>query len=73
MRFHVSIESRRIRLLDTDNLVGGSKFVLDLLKKRGGCGLIDDDAPDRIALSVTQTKVRHPVDECTVITVTPLP
>lgn len=62
-RYRVSIKSRRRRLLDPDNLVGGAKYVLD------GCryaGLIPGDSAGEIELVVTQEKSTK---EETVITI----
>lgn len=53
-RLVVRIKSFRVKLLDTDNLVGGAKYFLDGLRY---AGLIPDDSPDKITLEVTQEKV----------------
>lgn len=62
----VRITSHRRRLLDPDNLVGGVKYFVDSIKY---AKLIDGDAPENITLEVSQNKVAHKADECTVIEV----
>jgi hypothetical protein len=53
LKAKVSIERRGPKLLDPDNAVGATKIVIDALKD---CGLIEDDSPDHIELSVSQVK-----------------
>lgn len=64
--FLVCITSFRKRLLDTDNLVGGSKYFTDSLRY---AGLIHGDAENQITLQVKQVKDQ---DERTEITITQL-
>lgn len=54
-RHHVRIRSRRVRMLDIDNLYGGCKHLIDALR---GAGVIPDDDPESITLEVTQEKVK---------------
>jgi hypothetical protein len=63
-RHRVIIETRRVRPTDHDNLC--EKFHIDALRH---LGLIPDDDPKSIDLVTIQKKVRHKVDEKTVITV----
>ncbi len=63
-RAFVFITSFRRRLLDTDNLVG--KYVVDSLRY---AGLIFDDSPDQITLTVRQRKVAHKGEERTEVTI----
>lgn len=49
----VTIERRSPRLLDTDNAYGAVKMVVDGLKSNG---IITDDSPEYITLTVMQTK-----------------
>lgn len=51
----VRIERRGIRLLDKDNLMGGTKAIVDALRY---AGLIPDDNPEAIDLIITQKKVK---------------
>ena len=64
-RYQVSVVSYRRKLLDPDNLTGGCKYFIDGLRY---AGLIPDDAPDKITLTVSQEKVK--ADERTEITIT---
>lgn len=50
----VRIISKRKRLLDLDNLTGGTKYFIDGLRY---AGLIPGDRPDQITLEVSQEKV----------------
>ena len=52
----VEIRSFRVRVLDLDNLIGGAKLLTDSLKE---LGLIWDDSPDYIDLSVTQFRDKY--------------
>lgn len=67
-RYTLRIESRRCRLLDPDNLVGGVKFFVDSLRY---FRVIPDDTAKVLRLIVFQTKVRSKAEEKTVITVIP--
>ena len=68
-RHVVRICSFRRRLLDSDNLIGGSKYFIDGLRH---AGLIPDDRPQDITLEVCQEKVKRKEDERTEIEITPL-
>jgi hypothetical protein len=63
-RFLVRIVSRRTRLLDPDNLIGGCKYFIDTARY---AGLIPNDSPEDIRLEITQEKVKHRPEECTFI------
>lgn len=65
----VRITSFRRRLLDPDNLMGGSKYFTDGLRY---AGLISGDAEAQIRLEVSQQKVKSKADECTRIEIEPL-
>lgn len=57
---HLTIERHGKRQLDKDNLYGGAKLLIDVLKKRG---MITDDSPEHVELEVTQVKLskgEHP-------------
>jgi hypothetical protein len=54
-RHHVRIISRRVRLLDIDNLYGGCKHLIDALRLSG---IIPDDDPESITLEVTEEKIK---------------
>lgn len=69
-RVKVRIVSLRCRLLDIDNLAGGSKFLLDALRYDG---LIRDDCPDAIDLTVSQIKVTKRCDEETLVFIERIP
>lgn len=58
----VCIASRRLRLLDTDNLC--VKFHLDALRY---LRVIENDSPDHVILEVRQEKVKNKAEECTLI------
>jgi len=45
---------KRKRAFDIDNLYGGCKFILDALKDKGGLGIIQDDSPKHVVLTVEQ-------------------
>lgn len=47
----VSIVRQSLKQLDTDNLYGSAKVILDALVSNG---VIEDDSPDHIELTVTQ-------------------
>lgn len=53
-RHRVRIISRRVRLCDPDNLVGGCKFLIDSLRL---ARIIPEDNPQSLALEVAQEKV----------------
>jgi hypothetical protein len=65
-RYFIRIESRRRRLTDEDNLC--AKYHIDGLRY---AGLIPDDAPNTVKLSVFQTKVQTAEDEVTIIEIFP--
>lgn len=50
----LTIERRGTRMLDKDNAYGGSKQIVDIIKRLGL--IIDDDAAN-VELEVTQTKL----------------
>lgn len=61
---HVTITRYSVGTLDEDNLVGGCKPLVDVLKPASGknphgLGLIGDDTPDRLKLVVRQVKCRR--------------
>jgi Holliday junction resolvase RusA-like endonuclease len=56
-RAKVSIERFGTRSLDVDNLTGGCKMLIDSLRQ---LGLIVDDSPAHIALTVTQRISKTP-------------
>ncbi len=66
-RCAVRIKSFRTRLLDPDNLIGGTKYFVDSLRY---AGLIHDDREADITLSVSQEKVSHKKEEQTEIQIT---
>jgi hypothetical protein len=53
-RHRVRIVSKRVRLCDPDNLVGGVKHLVDALRI---AGIIPEDDPKAITLEVSQEKV----------------
>jgi len=68
-RARVHIIRHGSRLLDEDNLVGGVKGLVDVLKPPGksspySLGIIAGDEPDKLVLSVAQVKCKR-VDACT--------
>jgi hypothetical protein len=68
-RVIVRIKSFRTRLLDADNLVGGSKYFTDGLRH---AGLISGDSEKEIILHVSQKKVATRKEECTQIEIEPV-
>lgn len=68
-RVVVRIVSFRRRLLDRDNLFGGSKYFTDGLRY---AGLLSDDAEAQICLEVSQQKVATKEEEHTRIEIEPL-
>lgn len=65
----VRVVSRRVRLCDPDNLVGGVKHLLDALRI---AEVIPEDNPEAIRLEVSQEKVRSYSKEETWVEVTVL-
>lgn len=65
-RHKVRIISRRVRLCDPDNLVGGQKHLIDSLRL---AEIIPEDDPQAITLEVSQEKVKHYKEEETWIEV----
>lgn len=68
-RHRVRIVSKRVRLCDPDNLVGGVKHLLDALRI---AEIIPEDNPDAISLEVSQEKVSSYSKEETWVEVTVL-
>lgn len=66
-RHRVRIVSRRVRICDADNLVGGCKHAIDSLRI---AGIIPEDDPTSISLEVSQEKVSSYKEEETWIEVT---
>lgn len=66
-RIVVRIASFRRRLLDPDNLTGGTKYFVDSARY---AGLIPGDRPDQITLEVSQHKVSRKEEERTEIEIT---
>ena len=66
-RHRVRVVSRRVRLCDPDNLVGGVKHLLDALRL---ARIIPEDNPEEIRLEVSQEKVRSYAKEETWVEVT---
>lgn len=66
-RHRVRIVSRRVRLCDADNLVGGCKHLIDALRI---ARIIPEDDPTSISLEVTQEKVKHYAEEETWVEIT---
>ena len=54
-RHRVRIISRRVRICDPDNLVGGVKYLVDSLRS---ADIIPEDDPKSITLEVSQEKVK---------------
>ena len=54
-RHRVRIISRRVRICDPDNLVGGVKYLVDSLR---ASEIIPEDDPKSITLEVSQEKVK---------------
>ena len=65
-RHFVRIKSSRVRLLDVDNLYGGSKYLIDALR---GASVIPDDDQSSIVLEVTQEKIKGYANEVTEVEV----
>ena len=66
-RHRVRIISRRVRLCDADNLVGGCKHLIDALRI---ARIIPEDDPTSISLEVSQEKVKHYDEEETWVEIT---
>lgn len=64
-RYTVSITSFRRRLLDVDNLIGGTKYFTDSLRYSG---IIPGDSPDKITIEVSQVKCKNERTEITITT-----
>lgn len=62
--FVIRIVSFRCRILDADNLVGGTKYFTDGLRH---AGIIPDDRPQDIILEVRQVQVARKEEERTEI------
>ena len=65
-RITLRVRSLRTRLLDADNLAGGSKFFVDAIRRMG---LVPEDDPESVALEFAQQKVSHKDQEETVVTI----
>jgi hypothetical protein len=63
-RRQISVVSRRVRLLDEDNLC--EKYHVDALRY---AGVIPDDRPQDVSIHVTQERVASYAEEETVITI----
>ena len=66
-RHRVRIVSRRVRLCDPDNLVGGCKHLVDSLRIGG---IIPEDDPESLILKVSQEKVSSYAQEETWVEIT---
>ena len=66
-RHRVRIISRRVRLCDPDNLIGGCKHLVDSLRH---ANIIPEDDPEAIKLEVGQEKVASYKNEETWVEVT---
>ena len=66
-RHRVRIVSKRVRLCDADNLVGGVKHLVDALRT---AQIIPEDNPQAITLEVSQEKVSSYSKEETWVEVT---
>lgn len=66
-RHQVRIISKRVRICDPDNLVGGVKYLVDSLR---GAEIIPEDDPQAITLEVSQEKVKTYKEEETWVEVT---
>lgn len=66
-RIVLSYTSYRQRLLDIDNLAGGTKFLTDALRY---CGALQDDTEDKVDLRFAQKKVAKKTQEKTLIELT---
>ena len=59
----VSVQLFQTKLMDYDNLHSSAKVIIDALKVGGGCGVIADDGPNDISVSVSQEQVNRRDDE----------
>ena len=59
-RHRVRIISKRVRICDPDNLVGGVKYLVDSLR---AADIIPEDDPQSITLEVSQEKVNSYKEE----------
>ena len=66
-RHRVRIISKRVRICDPDNLVGGVKYLVDSLR---AADIIPEDDPQAITLEVSQEKVKTYKEEETWVEVT---
>ena len=66
-RHRVRIISKRVRICDPDNLVGGVKYLGDSLR---AADIIPEDDPQAITLEVSQEKVKTYKEEETWVEVT---
>ena len=66
-RHRVRIISKRVRICDPDNLVGGVKYLVDSLR---AADIIPEDDPKAITLEVSQEKVKTYKEEETWVEVT---
>ena len=62
--YTVSIRSRRVNLLDPDNL-----YVKDIIDQLRYSSVIPEDTPEVIEIEITQAKVKHYKEEETIIEV----
>lgn len=60
--YTISIRSRRVNLLDPDNL-----YVKDVIDQVRYAGIIPEDTPEVIEIDITQEKVSHYKQEETII------
>jgi hypothetical protein len=75
-RARVTVErfSAQTADIDIDNLYGSAKGLADILCQQSrvhpfGLGIITDDKPSVCDLRVSATKVRHRIDQKTIVTV----
>jgi len=66
-RHKVRIISKRVRICDPDNLVGGVKYLVDSLR---AANIIPEDDPQAITLEVSKEKVKTYKEEETWVEVT---
>ena len=65
-RAHLRIERRSCRPLDLDNFAGGCKALIDCLRE---AQIIDDDDPESVEITFTQTRVKTRAEEGTALSV----
>ena len=63
-RAHVTVTQRAVRLRDHDNFAASFKPGLDAIVR---AGIIADDKPSVIDLSLRAEKVQHEADECVLV------